>query len=149
MPEFKVPQCNDRGLPPDILLIEDNAMDIKWTLRALGDNLQVCHAKSGHQALERLAEAKESPSARPRLVLLDITIAAPDGFALLSTIRNDPILSTLPVVILTQSNDPTDIRRAYEGLANCYVWKPRDREPFARAVQQIRDFWLSTATLPR
>jgi two-component system, response regulator len=149
MPESKVPQCTVGELPPDILLIEDNAMDIKWTLRALGDSVRVCHAKSGHQALQRLSEARERLSARPRLVLLDITIAAPDGFALLSMIRNDPTLSTLPVVILTQSNDPTDIRRAYQGLVNCYVWKPRDREPFARVVQQIRDFWLSTATLPR
>jgi two-component system response regulator len=149
MPEPKLLQCDDRDAPPDLLLIEDNSMDIRWTLRALGDNVRIRHAKSGHQALQRLSEARESPRARPRLVILDITIPAPDGFALLSTIRNDPILSTLPVIILTQSNDPTDIRRAYEGLVNCYVTKPRDREPFAKVVREIRDFWLSTATLPR
>jgi CheY-like chemotaxis protein len=149
MPDVAAPKSNKGELPPDVLLIEDNAMDITWTLRALGDGIRVRHAKSGHQALQRLSEARESPSARPRLVLLDITIPAPDGFALLSTIRKDPILWTMPVVILTQSNDPTDIRRAYEGLVNSYVEKPRDREPFARVVQQIRDYWLSTATLPR
>lgn len=148
MSEPPIPENAAACATPDILLVEDNPMDVRWILRALGKQVRVCHAKNGHQALERLDAAREDVNYRPRIVILDITIPAPDGFALLSTIREDPVLALLPVVILTQSNDPTDIRRAYEGLVNCYMCKPRDREPFERRVQQIRDYWLSSATLP-
>lgn len=132
----------------DVLLVEDSHMDVRWTLRALGESVNVCHVRSGHLALKAFDHARHDLQRRPQLVILDITVPAPDGFALLAVLREDPILGNLPVIMFTQSNDPTDIRHAYEGGANCYVWKPRDREPFERTVEQIRDFWLRTVSLP-
>ncbi len=133
----------------DILFVEDSHMDVRWTLRALGDSVNVCHVRSGHQAMKAFDRARPEREHRPQLVILDLTVPAPDGFALLAALREDSILGTIPIIMFTQSKDPTDIRHAYEGGVNCYVWKPRDREPFERTVEQIRDFWLQTVSLPQ
>jgi len=67
----------------------------------------------------------------------------------LSEVKSDAGLKTIPVVILTTSQAEEDILKSYHLHANCYVTKPVDLEKFIVVVQSIDRFWLTIATLPR
>jgi two-component system, chemotaxis family, response regulator Rcp1 len=66
----------------------------------------------------------------------------------LAEIKADPSLRTIPIVVLTTSNDDEDIRKAYNLNANCYIVKPVGFENFMKAMQSIRHFWFSVVALP-
>ncbi len=141
------------GSPPvEILLVEDNAGDYRLTQEALreGKVYNNLHwAKDGVEALDFLRQRGDHGNApRPDLVLLDLNLPKKDGREVLSEIKSDASLKTIPVVILTTSQAEEDILKSYHLHANCYVTKPVDLEKFIVVVQSIDRFWLTIATLP-
>jgi CheY-like chemotaxis protein len=85
---------------------------------------------------------------RPDLVLLDLNLPKKDGREVLSEIKSDPLLRSIPVVILTTSDAEEDVSKAYQMYANCYVRKPIDLSRFIEVVKIIENFWLSIVELP-
>ena len=71
-----------------------------------------------------------------------------DGREVLSAIKSDAKLKTIPVVVLTTSRAEQDVLRSYELQANCYITKPVDLEQFLTVVRSIEDFWFTIVTLP-
>ena len=71
-----------------------------------------------------------------------------DGREVLSEIKSDARLKTIPVVVLTTSRAEQDVLRSYELRANCYITKPVDLEQFIAVVKSIEDFWFTIVTLP-
>jgi CheY-like chemotaxis protein len=136
----------------EILLVEDNAGDYRLTQEALreGKVYNNLHwAKDGVEALDFLRQRGAHGNApRPDLVLLDLNLPKKDGREVLSEIKSDASLKTIPVVILTTSQAEEDILKSYHLHANCYVTKPVDLEKFIVVVQSIDRFWLTIATLP-
>jgi len=140
------------GRPIEILLVEDNPGDVRLTIESLREtkvrnNLRV--AKDGVEALAMLR--REGPHAdfvRPDLILLDLNLPRKDGREVLAEIKADPLLRTIPVVVLTTSRAEQDVLRSYELQANCYITKPVDLEQFITVVRSIEDFWLTIVTLP-
>lgn len=136
------------GQPIEILLVEDNAADVRLTEEALREgkvrnNLTV--ARDGVEALEILAR----PGAvRPDLVLLDLNLPRKDGREVLATLKSDPALKHIPVVVLTTSSAEVDILKSYQLHANCYITKPVDLEQFVSVVRSIDEFWLTVVKLP-
>jgi CheY-like chemotaxis protein len=139
-------------MPIEILLVEDNPGDVRLTKEALRDgkvrnNLNV--AKDGVEALEFLRrEGRHANAPRPDLILLDLNLPRMSGREVLAEIKQDPELSTIPVVVLTTSQAEQDIVKAYELNANCYVTKPVDLDQFITVVKSIEDFWLTIVRLP-
>jgi CheY-like chemotaxis protein len=139
-------------LPIDILLVEDNAGDVRLTKEVLKDskvrnNLIV--ASNGEEALYCLRkQGKYAGSARPDLILLDLNLPVKDGREVLAQIKDDPDLKRIPVVILTTSKAEEDVLRTYNLHANCYVTKPVDLEQFIKVVKSLEDFWLAIVKLP-
>lgn len=127
-----------------ILLVEDNPDDEELTLRALrhnniGDDVIV--VRDGVEALDFLFSL--GPSARlPDVVLLDLNLPRVNGLEVLKAIRADERTRGLPVVVLTSSNEESDIRRSYQSGANSYIRKPVDYRQFVGVVEKIRDYWL-------
>jgi CheY-like chemotaxis protein len=136
----------------EILLVEDNAGDHRLTQEALreGKVYNNLHwAKDGVEALDFLhRRGKHANAPRPDLILLDLNLPRKDGREVLSEIKNDEDLKTIPVVILTTSQAEEDVVKSYHLHANCYVTKPVDLEKFIVVVQSIDRFWLTIATLP-
>jgi CheY-like chemotaxis protein len=66
----------------------------------------------------------------------------------LSEVKQDPVLRTIPIVILTTSAAEQDILRSYNLHANCYITKPVDLAQFIRVVNYIQDYWLEIVKLP-
>ena len=139
-----------------ILLVEDNPDDVTLTLRALKKNNllnEVVVAKDGVEALDFLfseGEYKNNPSTHlPELILLDLKLPKVDGLEVLKRIRADEKTRLLPVVILTSSNEQSDIISGYELGVNSYIRKPVDFEQFIEAVRQLGLYWLVLNQTPQ
>ena len=141
-----------QAMPVDILLVEDNAGDVRLTQEVLKgskvrNNLLV--ATNGQEALSCLRkQGKYAGTVRPDLILLDLNLPVMDGREVLEKIKNDQDLKRIPVVILTTSKAEEDILKTYNLHANCYITKPVDLEQFVKVVQTLEDFWLAIVKLP-
>lgn len=130
--------------PKTILLVEDNADDEQLTLRAMRQSdipniIRV--ARDGAEALDKLFGAGQDRL--PDLVLLDLKLPKVNGLEVLQKIRSDDRTKTLPVVVLTSSDEERDIVESYELGANSYIRKPVDFDQFIDAVRQLGLYWLS------
>jgi CheY-like chemotaxis protein len=138
--------------PVEILLVEDNPGDYRLTQEALREGKvynNLYWAQDGVEALEFLRRrGRYSDVPRPDIVLLDLNLPKKDGREVLSEIKGDENLRSIPVVILTTSQAEEVVVRSYDLHANCYVTKPVDLEKFITVVQSIDRFWLTIATLP-
>lgn len=136
----------------EILLVEDNPGDVRLTQEALKENkirnnLHV--AKDGVEAMKFLRRMNGHAAApRPDLILLDLNLPKKDGREVLTEIKTDEKLRSIPVVILTTSDAEDDVAKAYQMYANCYVRKPIDLNRFIEVVKIIENFWLSIVELP-
>ena len=130
-----------------ILLAEDNDADV-WLFRQAFQTLQIQHdiqvVRDGEAVLEVLTALE--PAALPQIILLDINMPKMDGFAALDAIRANPKLRAIPVIMLSSSRDPQDVRRAHELGANSYIHK--SISDFADLVGDFDRFWLRRALLP-
>ena len=139
-------------IPIEILLIEDNAADVRLTVEALREgkvrnNLHV--ASDGVEALEFLRRSGHfAASPRPDMILLDLNLPRKDGRELLAEIKADPDLRRIPIVVLTTSQAESDILQSYDLHANCYITKPVDIYAFFTVVRSIDSFWLAVVRLP-
>jgi DNA-binding NarL/FixJ family response regulator len=66
----------------------------------------------------------------------------------LEVVKTEAELKAIPVIMLTSSQSPSDIRACYERHASCYVVKPFDVDKFADAVRRVVDFWSGVGELP-
>lgn len=128
--------------PKMILLVEDNPDDEALTIRALkNSNIanQVVVARDGVEALDRLFG---SDPVTPELVLLDLNLPKVNGFEVLKRIRAEERTRSLPVVILTTSDEDRDLVDGYKLGANSFVRKPVDFDEFRQAVKHLGMYWL-------
>jgi signal transduction histidine kinase len=136
----------------EILLIEDNPADADLTKEALQKfkrsvNIQV--SSSGDEALLYLRKrGKYSEAIRPDIVFLDLNLPGLDGREVLREIRNDNVLKSIPVLILTSSEADLDILKAYSLGANCYIVKPVAFNQFIEIIHKTEDFWFNMVRLP-
>ena len=136
----------------DILLVEDNPGDVRLTREAMMEakihnQLQV--VSDGVEAMAFLRrQGPYANAVRPHLILLDLNLPRKDGREVLAEVKQDPDLRRIPVVILTTSEAETDILKAYDLHANCYIAKPVDIEQFLTVVKSIEDFWITIVKLP-
>lgn len=136
----------------EILLVEDSPADIRLTQEALKENklkINLHIATDGIQAMEFLKKQnKYKDELTPDLILLDLNMPKKDGREVLKEIKEDPILRSIPVIILTISKSDEDILLAYKYHVNCYIRKPLDMKKFIEVVQSIESFWFTIVTLP-
>jgi len=131
------------GKAIDILLVEDNPSYVELTLRALEDishgDLQVEVAGSGERALEIL---KANGHRGPRLIILDISLPKMSGHEVLRRIREDARAPFLPVVMLSSSKRPEDVRESYRLGANGYAQRPLNFNSYIETLSNIIAYWL-------
>ena len=141
------------GMAVEILLVEDNAGDVRLTIEALKDAKVLNKLSVAQDGVEALAylhkEGKYEAAPRPDLILLDLNLPKKDGREVLAEIKNDENLKRIPVVVLTTSQAEQDIIRTYNLHANCFITKPVDLDQFLTVVKSIEDFWLTLVKLPR
>jgi CheY-like chemotaxis protein len=105
--------------------------------------------RDGAEALEFLRrQGRFARAPRPDLILLDLNLPRIDGRELLSDIKADDHLSSIPVVIMTGSEDYEDELRSQRLNVEGYVTKPVDMPKFLGLVKELKDYWMSDVILP-
>ncbi|MFC4436778.1 MULTISPECIES: response regulator [Natrialbaceae] len=136
----------------EILLVEDNPGDVRLLEEAM-DEADISHrihvVSNGRDALEFIRQRGPYEDApRPDLVLLDLNLPQLSGEEVLDSIKTDADHREIPVIMLTSSATPENVRRAYRLGANAYLTKPVDPSEFVDIARSIEEFWLAAATLP-
>jgi len=135
-----------------LLLIEDSIADADLTAECLAEvdaNVRVHHALDAVEALRVLRREGEHVAApQPKLVLLDLNLPKMSGHDFLQEVRRDDDIKGLPIVVLSSSSAPAEIRACYESGANSYVTKPVGFREFRDVVRSLTSFWFDTAQTP-
>ena len=138
-----------------ILLVEDNPADVEITRRALRESaapVELIVVRDGQEALDYLlrqgSHAADVAWRMPDLVLLDLNLPRLTGRDVLQRLRATEAFRSVPVVVLTTSKRPEDIRDLYAAGANTYIEKPQDFNQFVEVLRTVRQYWLDTALLP-
>ncbi len=137
----------------DILLIENDpamALLTREAFREAGlmDRIMVVH--NGDEALSYLRrDIKYQGQPYPDLIFLDLHLPKKSGFEVLQEIKVNQKLCATPIVVVSGSSDPREIRKAYELHASCYIRKPDNLDEFLTFVKVCFAFWGPIAVLPQ
>ena len=136
-----------------IIMIEDDlghATLIEKNLRRAGIMNEVLHLDNGRKALDYFqGEGQYEGIERPEclLVLLDLNLPEVDGFEVLQQLKSKEETKTIPIIILTTTDNPREVERAYELGCNIYVTKPVVYEAFAESIRKL-GLMLAVVKLP-
>ncbi len=134
--------------PPatDIILIEDNPFDAELTLRALqktGLAGMVRVFPDGVEALQLIFAGVDTSQNFPKVIFLDLKLPKMSGLEVLNQLKADHRTRLIPVVMLTSSQEESDIQESYALGVNSYMVKPVDYDEFSQAVEDLSLYWLT------
>lgn len=131
-----------------VFLIDDSVADatlIKMVAKQSKLANEIVHFEDGQSALDYMNDPAND---QPDLILLDLNMPGMSGHDVLEKVRSTERLRRLPVVILTSSEDETDVARSYDEHVNAYVVKPIGVKGFQTIVDSIEQFWFTIVKLP-
>lgn len=137
------------GQPLTLLLIEDDfgeAALFASALTRIADDILLVHAADESTALAWLEERRRHLP--PMVILLDLNLAGQDGHVLLERLKTDPDFRRLPTVILTNSQHPDDIEKAYHWHASGYMVKPVSADAYSALLSVLTGYWSRAVKLP-
>lgn len=136
----------------NILLVEDNPGDVRLIQEAFKETKRETEfhiITNGEEAIDFLNDFATDDSINPPdLVLLDLNLPGSDGCEVLESIRDNPQIQPLPVVMLTSSGAREDVIRCYDASANAYLTKPANPNDFAAVAKAVEKFWFEKARFP-
>jgi CheY-like chemotaxis protein len=127
----------------DILLAEDDeghAYLVQTNLKRAGIANDITHVKDGQDALDyihRRGDFENREGGQPLLMILDINMPRIDGVEVLNQIKNSPATASLPIIVLTTTDDPREVERCYQLGCNVYITKPVAYDDFVEAVKRL------------
>jgi CheY-like chemotaxis protein len=134
----------------EILLVEDNPGDAELTLRALTKNNLVNNVfvvRDGEEALEFIfckgRYADRNISLPPKVILLDLNLPKVSGLEVIKIIKSDERTKTIPIVVVSDSHENSDLKEAYKLGVNSYILKPVVFENFVKAINDAGAYWVS------
>lgn len=132
---------------PLFLVVEDNPDHrflLEWSYQKSNQTCNILFAEDGLQALELL----ESSPVKPALLLLDYELPRMNGLELVMTLKASPKWKHLPIVMMSSSDDPHIVNKAYFNGASSFLEKPQSYQDFKNVWSLVFDFWSLTARLP-
>jgi two-component system response regulator len=139
--------------PAEVLLAEDNDNDVELTrqgFRSAKLLVNLHRVKDGEECLAFLRKEGEYVNApTPDLILLDLNMPKVGGREVLAEMMADQRLKSLPVVVLTTSEQDEEISKMYQMRCSSYIVKPVDFEQFLKVVRAIGEYWFTVVVLPK
>ncbi len=126
-----------------ILLVEDNPLDLDLTLRAFAQQKitnPILVARDGEEALAYIPKW-DAGEPEPVVILLDLKLPKVSGLEVLEMIKSHPKYKTIPIVVLTSSDESSDVKKAYVLGVNSYIVKPVDFGKFIEVAKNIELYW--------
>lgn len=140
-------------MPIDILLVEDNEGDIRLMREVLAEinpTARLHVVTDGAEAMDFLRyQGRYLVAPRPNVILLDLNLPKVHGREVLARVKADPHLQTIPVIVLTSSQDESDVASSYKLMANSYLRKPENLGEFEAMVVSLNGFWFTRVKLPK
>ena len=138
-----------------ILMADDDADDRKLTQMALAESRlanDVHMVEDGEELLDYLlhrgAYSDPRTAPRPGVILLDLNMPRMDGREALREIKADPDLRSIPMVVLTTSEEDEDIFRSYDLGASSYITKPVTFDALVQVMRELGNYWFQIVRLP-
>lgn len=129
-----------------IMLVEDDLLDRKSVKRAFKE-LQITNplvmSENGQEAWDYLLE---EASEKPSLILLDLNMPCMNGIEFLKIIKSHEQLRTIPVVVLTTSEEKRDRQASYHFGSAGYMVKPVDYQDFVEVIKTVHQYWERSRT---
>jgi two-component system response regulator len=140
----------------DILLVEDSKDDSAFFVHALEEaklSARVHIARDGAEALTLIfgtGNPNDSfPTIRPKIIVLDLKLPKISGLELLRRLKTNPHTRAIPIVVLSSSQEKSDLAESYQLGLNSYLVKPMDFDEFADLVQMLGRYWLKCNQAPK
>jgi two-component system, chemotaxis family, response regulator Rcp1 len=138
--------------PAEVLLVEDNENDVELTRQGFKRTrllLNLHHVRNGEECMAFLRKQGEYAKApTPDLILLDLNLPKMNGREVLAEMKADDRLASVPVVVLSTSEEGEEIMKLYKMRCSSYIVKPVDFEQFLKVVRSIADYWFTVVVLP-
>jgi len=135
--------------PFHLLLVEDELADallFQDMLAEQDQDITVHHVQNGQEALDHLA--RPDRASRPHLIVLDLNMPIMNGHEFLERVKTLPEVRSIPVLVLSTSEHPSDIHRAYDQQVSGYVVKPGNYQEYMHVLETIRAYWRGLVRLP-
>ena len=138
-----------------LVMVDDDEDDCLLVEAALYEAYLKCDfycVKDGLEVLDYLNrrgsfhDPESSP--RPDIILLDLNLPSMSGREVLQKLKTDQRFRSIPVIILTSSNQEEDVTFCYDTGANTYIIKEPSFAGLLAAIKVVKEYWLETATLP-
>jgi chemotaxis family two-component system response regulator Rcp1 len=141
------------GRAAEILLAEDNDNDVELTrqgFRRAKLLVNLHRVRDGEECMAFLRkQGKYADAPTPDLILLDLNMPKMNGEHVLAEMLKDESLKSLPVVILTTSEQAEEVLKMYKMRCSSYIVKPVDFEQFLKVVRAITEYWFTVVVLPK
>ncbi|MBE9143570.1 response regulator [Planktothrix mougeotii] len=137
-----------------ILVVEDSDEDFtafKRVMRQLSYSNPIYRVMDGEDALAYLYHQDHYSNLDfapvPDLILLDLNLPGTDGREVIYQVKQDIILKSIPIIVLTSSSNPKDIETCYLYGANSYLLKPVSIDEFKQTIKHFLHYWLEVSLL--
>ena len=138
-----------------ILVVEDDSADAFFLEKAFERILANCvvqRVNDGEEAKAYLQGAGKYEDRRafplPSVILLDLRMPRMNGFEFLAWLRSDPALKIIPAVVYSSSENPADVRKAYEMGANSFLHKRLSMNAVQETMRSFARYWLEDCGRP-
>jgi len=124
-----------------ILLVEDDrvdAMTVEHALKDLKVTNKLVHTNNGEEALEYL---RDRSNKKPCIILLDLNMPKMNGIEFMKIVKDNDVLKTIPVVVLTTSQEEQDVVESFKLSVAGYIVKPVDYKKFVEAIRTVALYW--------
>jgi CheY-like chemotaxis protein len=141
------------GRTAEILLVEDNGNDVELTRQGFKRAkllVNLHRVRDGEECMAFLRkQGKYANAPTPDLILLDLNMPKMGGEQVLAEMLKEDNLKSLPVVILTTSEQADEVLKMYKMRCSSYIVKPVDFDQFLKVVRAITEYWFTVVVLPR
>jgi CheY-like chemotaxis protein len=137
-----------------ILIAEDDADDrflLQTAFEEKGFQDKIEFVENGVELLKYLEKIRLKDSDEtiyPGFIMLDLNMPKKSGREALQELKQHPVFKSIPVIVYTTTKNEMEIKRCYELGANSYIVKPARFEALLKVVEDIRNYWLNTASIP-